>query len=73
MTKKYGLIAEFVAQGPILMECEDMSYEAVHKQFTRMEGSPRVIRLCIVSLNYVCGNASLCPPVPADEDKGMPF
>jgi hypothetical protein len=62
----FGVIAEFVDQGPILMESEDLSYDAAFKRAEQLKGQ-RAIRVCIVALSYENGNATLCPPQPADE------
>ena len=59
--EKYGLMVEFKNQAPILMEGEKQDYRSVTDAGQRIDKNPRVIRWCIVRLEYVAGNEDLCP------------
>lgn len=54
----YGVIVEFINQGPILMETEGpfSSREAAEDRVSKMS---RVLRYAVVRLDYVAGNELL--------------
>lgn len=64
---RFAVIAEFVEQGPILMESEDLSYAAAYRRAEDLKARGGVIRVCMVRLTYEGGNAALCPPEPVEE------
>lgn len=65
---KFGIIAEFKSQGPVLMEAEDTSFDATDRQYRDLLKSPNVVRACMVRLVYVQGNSSLCTVIEEDGD-----
>lgn len=57
----FGVIVEYQNQGPILMECEGprSSYGAALDYMRRLVSGGRVLRACVVRLEYEDGNELL--------------
>lgn len=62
---KYGVIAEFKNEGPLLMECTPMTESEASDRASKLMLDSRVIRVAVVSLQYRWGNETLAP---SDQD-----
>lgn len=69
---KYGVIIETKNQAPILLEAEDMSFDATYSLYQRVLKRADVIGACLVRLAYENGHESLCPP-EKEQVQEMPF
>lgn len=57
----FGVVAEWVDQGPILMEAEGngSSYEAALERCQQLSGRPGILRVAVVRLTFENGNELL--------------
>ena len=59
LTEIFGVVAEFRNQAPILMEAEGekTSRDSAYEHMEKLLSSNRVLRACVVRLEYDGGNA----------------
>lgn len=67
MTDKiYGVIAEFKAEGPLIMESYPMNYDDACKRMKALSADPNVIRVAVFKAAWVIGNQTLIPKESED-------
>jgi len=60
--KAYGVICEWKSEGPLIMECNPMTYNDARELANEIEMNPRCIRVAVFSMHGgYFGNESLIP------------
>lgn len=59
--KVYGVIAEFKAESPIIMEGRPMTHQEAYGRMKKMESDHRVIRVAMFRAVYESGHDGLIP------------
>ena len=59
--RRYGVIAEFKTERPLIMESYLLNYEDARKRMMALAGDPKVVRVAVFVAEIVQGNASLMP------------